>query len=253
MKKNLVAVPVYNEQKYVARVIERITDHAQCVLVIDDGSTDYTPMLLAMQQVDVIRNKTNRGYGTALRIAFKWAQMYGYDWVVTMDCDEQHEPEALPTFFQAIEDDDADVISGSRYMCPERCGDPPPIERRRINHTITQWVNAGLGLGITDAFCGYKAYRVSAMAELDLTEDGYAIPLQQWVQFAAHKLRVREVPVRLIYNDPNRSFGGPLDDAGHRLAHYREVFERELARHPGLAKLSVSDLMHPPCECGAAI
>ena len=248
--KNLVAVPVYNEQKHVAKVIERITDHAGNVLVVDDGSTDYTPMLLAMQSVDVIRNKTNRGYGTALRIAFRWAQMYGYDWVVTMDCDEQHEPEALPSFFRAIEDDDADVISGSRYLCREQCGDPPPADRRQINRTVTGWVNRGLGFSITDAFCGFKAYRVSALDTLDLTEDGYAIPLQQWVQFAAHGLRVREVPVRLIYHDPNRSFGGPLDDAEHRLGHYREVFERALAEFPGLAKVGVDGLVHPPCACG---
>jgi len=253
MDKNLVAIPVYNEQKYVARVIEKITEYADQVLVIDDGSTDYTPMLLAMQPVDVVRNRENRGYGTALRIAFRWAQMYGYDWVITMDCDEQHEPESLPEFFKAIQDNDADVISGSRYICAEQCGDPPPLDRRKINQSITHWVNAGLGFSITDAFCGFKAYRVSALDKMDLTEDGYAIPLQQWVQFAAHDLRVREVPIRLIYNDPGRSFGGPLDDASHRLAHYREVFERELSLHPGLSKVSVSDLVNPPCECGAAI
>jgi len=251
--KILVAVPVYNEQKYVARVIEKITENATSVLVIDDGSTDYTPMLLAMQNVDVIRNQTNRGYGRALRSAFKWAQMYGYEWVITMDCDEQHEPESLPDFYKAIEADDADVISGSRYICREQCGDPPPIERRKINQVISHWVNAGLGFNITDSFCGFKAYRVSALEKLDLDVDGYAIPLQQWVQFAAHNLRVKEVPIRLIYNDPNRSFGGPLDDAAHRLQHYREVFEQELARHPGLSRVTIGDLIHPPCEAGAAI
>lgn len=251
--KNLVAVPVYNEQKYVARVIEKITQYAESVLVVDDGSTDYTPMLLAMQEVDVVRNRTNRGYGRALRTAFRWAQMYDYDWVITMDCDEQHEPESLPDFYQAIKDDDADVISGSRYICTEQCGDPPPIDRRRINQTITQWVNNGLGLNITDAFCGYKAYRVSALDKMDLDVDGYAIPLQQWVQFAAGGLRVREVPIKLIYNDPNRSFGGPLDDAAQRLAHYRQVFEQELERHPGLSKTNIADLFNPPCECGASI
>ncbi|MEM1355455.1 MAG: glycosyltransferase family 2 protein [Planctomycetota bacterium] len=251
--KILVAVPVYNEQKYVARVIEKITQYAECVLVIDDGSTDYTPMLLAMNQVDVVRNKTNRGYGRALRTAFRWAQMYDYDWIITMDCDEQHEPESLPDFYQAIAQDDADVISGSRYLSVERCGSPPPIDRRKINQTVTQWVNTGLNLDITDAFCGFKAYRVSALDKMNLTVDGYAIPLQQWVQFAAAGLRVCEVPIKLIYNDPNRSFGGPLDDAAQRLAHYRTVFERELGRHPGLSRTRVADLFTPPCECGAAI
>lgn len=247
----LIAIPVYNEQKYVAKVIERVAEHADNILAIDDGSTDYTPMLLAMQPVDVIRNRTNRGYGTALRMAFRWAQMYQYDWVITMDCDEQHEPESLPDFIRAIERDDADVINGSRYICPELCGDPPPAERRKINQTVTDWVNRGLGYHITDAFCGFRAYRVSALDKLDLDVDGYAIPLQQWVQFAAHGLRVKEVPIKLIYNDPHRTFGGVLDDADKRLAHYREVFDAELARHPELGEKVIARLMKDPAPSSA--
>lgn len=247
----LVAIPVYNEQKYLAKVIERVAEHADNILAIDDGSTDYTPMLLAMQPVDVIRNRTNRGYGTALRMAFRWAQMYQYDWVITMDCDEQHEPESLPDFIRAIERDDADVINGSRYICPELCGDPPPAERRKINQTVTDWVNRGLGYNITDAFCGFRAYRVSALDKLDLDVDGYAIPLQQWVQFAAHGLRVKEVPIKLIYNDPHRTFGGVLDDADKRLAHYREVFDAELARHPEFGETVIARLMKDPAPSSA--
>ncbi|MEM8737113.1 MAG: glycosyltransferase family 2 protein [Planctomycetota bacterium] len=228
----LVAVPVYNEQKYIQNVIAKIAEFASDdVLVIDDGSTDYTPMLLAMQPVDVIRHKTNLGYGRAIRDAFRWAQTYGYDWLITMDCDEQHEPEALPAFEHAILQDDADVISGSRYLLDAPDSQKPPADRRRINQTITGWVNHHLDLAITDAFCGYKAYRVTALADLNLCVDGYAIPLQFWVQHAAAQHRVKELPIKLIYNDPNRSFGGPLDDADRRLAHYREVFDRELAKH----------------------
>jgi len=246
--KTLVAIPVYNEQKHIARVLERVAEHAKSILAIDDGSTDYTPMLLAMHPVDVIRNRTNRGYGTALRMAFQWAQMYHYDWVITMDCDEQHEPESLPDFYEAIKLDDADVINGSRYICRELCGDPPPVERRRINQTVTDWVNRGLGYNITDAFCGFRAYRVSALEQMELDVDGYAIPLQQWVQFAAHGLRVKEVPIKLIYNDPNRTFGGILDDPSERLAHYRAVFENELARHPRLGKSVTEKLLNNTAE-----
>ncbi len=76
---------------------------------------------------------------------------------------------------------------------------------------MTDWVNQRLGarLGgpITDAFCGFKAYRVSRLAALALDVDGYAIPLQFWVQAAAASLSVREVPIRLIYTDEERTFG----------------------------------------------
>ncbi|MCA9297696.1 MAG: hypothetical protein KDA28_01440, partial [Phycisphaerales bacterium] len=80
----------------------------------------------------------------------------------------------------------------------------------------------------------FKAYRVSALQRLRLTEPGYAFPLQFWVQAVAQHLRITEIPVRLIYNDLNRSFGGPLDDRDNRLRHYREVMHCELERQRAL-------------------
>lgn len=229
--RTLIAIPVFNEEQYVSAVLDRVRQYGQDVLIIDDGSTDQTPLLLAHQPVEVIRHAENHGYGRSIRDAFRWAQCYGFDWLITMDCDEQHEPESLPQFFEAICQDDSDVISGSRYLESPTSEGTPPADRLAINAEITTWINDRIGLPITDAFCGFKAYRVSALKRLKLTESGYAIPLQAWVQIAAEGLRVSEVPIRLIYNDPNRSFGGQLDDPQRRLNHYREVFEREVQRY----------------------
>jgi hypothetical protein len=66
------------------------------------------------------------------------------------------------------------------------------------------------------------------LSSINITVPGYAMPMQFWVQVARAGLRVWELPVRLIYNDPTRHFGGLLDDPGARLQHYLEVFEREL-------------------------
>lgn len=230
----LVAIPVYNEERYVTRVLERVRQYARDVLVIDDGSSDETPMLLARQPVEVIRHAVNRGYGRSLRDAFRWASCYRYDWIVTMDCDEQHEPAALPEFFAAAAADTHDIISGSRYMPSSDAVDSPPADRRAINAAVTAEINERLGLDLTDAFCGFKAYRVRALESLRLTEDGYAFPMQFWVQAAAAGLRIREIPIKLIYNDLNRSFGGPLNDPATRLGVYREVLHAELARCEGL-------------------
>lgn len=235
----LIAIPVYNEQQYVSSVLQEVRRYATGdVLVIDDGSTDQTPLLLARQPVEVIRHARNRGYGQSMIDAFRWAQCYRFDWLITMDCDLQHEPASLPDFYAAIRRDDADVISGSRYLVQDRESDLPPPDRRAINARMTRLINDRLGLALTDAFCGYKAYRISAVRKLTIGESGYALPLQFWVQSAAHGLRVTEVPIRLIYHDPNRSFGGPLDDPDHRLAHYQRVFEAELAKFPGYQQAS---------------
>lgn len=227
----LIAIPVHNEQKYVDRVIDKIRQFHKDILVIDDGSTDQTPHILARRKdVRVLRHPTNQGYGQSLIDAFNYADENGYDWVITMDCDEQHEPEKIPSFIAAIETDQWDLISGSRYLEPRGDDDLPPGDRRSINATITKMLNDLLDLGITDAFCGYKAHRMSAMRRLRLTERGYAFPLQLWPQVWAAGLRVTEEPVRLIYNDPTRHFGGNLDDAGNRLRHYLEVLKTELAQ-----------------------
>jgi len=226
----LVAIPTYNEERHVERVLAETLRYADHVLVVDDGSTDSTPCLLPRFPVEVIRHATNRGYGRSLQDAFRWAEVDGYDWVITMDCDEQHEPAAIPRFIEAIRRDDADVISGSRYLQIHEGDDAPPPQRRAINAEITRELNDRLGLDITDAFCGFKAYRVSSLTKIHLDVDGYAMPLQFWVRAIAAGLRVREIPVRLIYNDPNRTFGGPLDDPAIRIAHYRKVLHCELAK-----------------------
>lgn len=232
----LIAVPVYNEQKYLGPVLDKIKRHHAHVLVIDDGSTDATPAILAARRdgVHVIRHPVNRGYGQSLIDAFAWADCEGYDWVVTIDCDEQHEPERIPDFMRAIETDRWDLISGSRYLTPTCDDDLPPADRRSINATITTTLNELFHLGITDAFCGYKAQRVEAMRRLALDEPGYAFPMQLWPRAVHAGLRITEIPVRLIYNDPTRHFGGLLDDAGVRLQHYTAVLRREIKRAAAL-------------------
>jgi glycosyltransferase involved in cell wall biosynthesis len=226
----LLGIPVYNEQRYVTSVLAEVRRYADDVLVIDDGSTDETPRLLARQPVEVIRHAENRGYGRSMQDMLRWADFDGYDWLITMDCDEQHEPAAIPDFVRAIGQGDADIISGSRYLLPSPTDDSPPEDRRRINRTIAAELNERLDLALTDAFCGFKAYNVAACRRLSLDVDGYEFPMQFWVQAVARGLRIREIPVRLIYNDPTRSFGGPLDIATSRLEHYRETMHREIRR-----------------------
>jgi dolichol-phosphate mannosyltransferase len=145
-----------------------------------------------------------------------------------MDCDEQHEPANIPAFIEAIQSDKWDLISGSRYMRPRGDDDAPPSDRRAINVMITSILNDLFHLNLTDSFCGFKAHRVSVMRRLRLDVAGYAFPLQLWPQVATARLRLTEIPVRLIYNDPNRYFGGTLDDAGNRLRHYLDVLKNEL-------------------------
>jgi dolichol-phosphate mannosyltransferase len=229
----LTAIPVFNEQSHLEPVLTEVLRHASDVLVVDDGSTDRTPELLrSFPTVQVIRHAVNRGYGAGLRSAFRRTLEAGYDGLVTLDCDGQHEPSLIPEVASHLAE--ADIVSGSRYLKVFDAAQTPPEERRRINVEVTRWLKECLGLHLTDAFCGFKAYRSSALARFDITDDGYAMPLQVWVQAVGHGMSIVEVPVPLIYLDEARAFGGALDNAAYRLNHYRKVFHDALER-AGLA------------------
>ena len=221
----LTALPVYNEVNHVTAVLDEVVKFAGDVLVVDDGSTDGTRDVLARRNdVKVLNHAKNRGYGAALKTAFDYAIENRYELVVTIDCDGQHEPQRICDLAVACRE--FDIASGSRYLEVAQSTAQVPSDRLQINRTITQELNERLGLNLTDAFCGFKAYRVSALGKLKLTEPGYAMPLELWVQAAYNGLRITEVPVPLIYLDEERSFGGALDAADLRLKYYRDVIDR---------------------------
>lgn len=229
----LTALPVYNEESHLVPVLAEVCRYASDVLVVNDGSKDGTARVLnTIPGIRVLTHSVNQGYGAALRTAFNYAIEQKYDVVVTIDCDGQHEPSLIPAIAAAVfpeHDEPYDIISGSRYMKRFEGDSVPPEERRKVNVEVTKMLNAELGLNLTDSFCGFKAYRTLPLENLQITELGYAMPLQLWVQAVRHGFRIQEFPVPLVYLDETRSFGGALDDSVRRLAYYREVFERERA------------------------
>jgi dolichol-phosphate mannosyltransferase len=222
--KVLTAIPVYNEERHVESVLDEVRRYSPNILVVNDGSSDGTGNLLARQSdLHLVTHPKNRGYGSALITAFEYALTQDIDVLVTMDCDGQHEPSRIPVLLEAIHD--VDIVSGSRYLRDFRQDTLAPQDRRRINTIITHELNERFGLKLTDAFCGFKAYRRDVLAQLRITERGWGMPLQLWVQAARLGLRIKEVGVPRVYLDPNRAFGGVLDNPDERLAHYRAVIE----------------------------
>lgn len=226
-EKWLAALPVFNEVDSVKSVLHQVKNYIKDVLVVDDGSTDGTADVLAScTEIEVLTHPKNRGYGAALISAFKYASENQFDGIVTLDCDGQHQPKRIPEFIRAAAN--ADIVSGSRYLdCFENDSEPPQ-DRYAINRQITEEINARLGFELTDTFCGFKAYRTEALRQMRITNAGYAMPLQLWVEAAAANLQIIEIPVPLIYLDLNRSFGGVLDEADTRLNYYRNVLDHAI-------------------------
>lgn len=245
--KILIGIPVYNEAGYIDHVLDEVRKYASDIFVVNDGSTDGTAARLAARgDIVVHTHATNRGYGASIITIFQRAMELQYDWLITLDADEQHEPSAIDDFSRRAQADQADIISGSRYMEHSlRQPGSAPSDRRWINCQITQLLREITGYPLTDSFCGFKAYRVDALRKLNLNDTGYAIPLQLWIQAWRAGLRVVELPVKLIYHDPNRTFGGNLDDSERRLRYYLDTISRELGR-----TVEVScDGRKPECRC----
>lgn len=237
-RRSLTALPVFNEERHIRDVLPEVLRFSQDVLVVNDGSSDATAEVLAdFPAIHVIHHDHNQGYGAALRTAFQFAQENRYDALVTIDCDGQHEPCRITALVQRLfaDEDDGrpvDLVSGSRYLKTFDGDSVPPGDRRQINQRITAILNESLELNLTDSFCGFKAYRVASLGAFDVTELGYAMPLQHWVQAVAAGLKIVEFPVPLVYLDEARSFGGSLDDAERRMRYYLEVLSREMcSRH----------------------
>lgn len=226
-----ILMPVYNEALTVDAVLDtiRLYHHGE-ILVVDDGSTDGTDVVLEQREdILVLKHPENLGYGKSLIDGFVFAQFAGLKRLITMDCDGQHEPAHIPQFFEALTDD-LDLVSGSRYLPGSGESGDAPEQRRRINEALTGRIHDVTGWTLTDAFCGFKAYHVERVVALGLTEPGYALPMELWAKAWQAGWNVRELAVERIYFDHDRSFGADLDDPDKRVAYYERVWLEALGR-----------------------
>lgn len=230
--RTVVIMPLYNEENTLAQVLAEVRRRTGArIVVVNDGSTDGSAEVLRGSGlgIEVITHAQNEGYGQSLIDGFRYAIEREFDVAVTIDGDLQHEPGLIPRFIE--ESARFDIVSGSRYH-PDAPGiqDPAPPDRQRINAETTRIINALTGYRLTDAWCGFKAYRVAGLARMHLDERSYGLPLQVWLQAARLGLTVTEIPVPRIYKNPSRRFWGGLDDPETRMTYYLSVIDREVSR-----------------------
>ena len=238
-KESLILIPIYNEQKHIFNVLREVRKYSpEDLLVVNDGSTDESKDIVEeiascaklKGKLVIINHSKNEGYGKSLIDGFNFARDNNYRYLLTLDCDEQHEPELIPQFFEEIKKGEFEIISGSRYLSFQKQIDAPPEDRYTINRKITRLINEITGYGLTDSFCGFKVYLVESLKKLELTEKGYGLPLQLWIQAYKNRLTVKELPVSIIYKDKDRTFGNYLDDPEKRLAYYQKIIDSEVKK-----------------------
>ena len=103
-RQSLTALPIYNEHPHVQSVLAKVRQTSDAILVVDDGSSDGTTELLQQEEgILLITHPQNRGYGAALQSAFQYAIDHQYEFLVTIDCDGQHEPQRIPMLVEACQ------------------------------------------------------------------------------------------------------------------------------------------------------
>lgn len=200
----VAAIPAYNEERTIAKLVLQAKKYSDKVVVCDDGSTDSTSEIATELGADVIRHEKNLGYGAAIRSLFRRARELGADVTVTLDGDGQHEPSEIPLLAQPILSGQADVVIGSRFLVPPQNGGMPRYRRVGID-VITKLASIASSLRLSDAQSGFRAYGIKALNELVLSEEGMSLSVEVLLETRRHNLEVVEVPSVCYYENPGKT------------------------------------------------
>lgn len=203
----LAIVPAFNESRSIADVVDLLRRHAPGfnVLVVDDGSTDDTADKARTAGATVIRLPFNLGIGGAVQTGFVYGLEHGYDYVAQVDGDGQHDPAELAHLVRAIRDDPTvDMVCGSRFLSDGHHY-PASVSRRTGIHMFAFALRLMLHQPISDPTSGFRLYnrRAIALFARDYPHDYPEV--EAVLMLHAHRLRMKEVPVRMQLRRAGRS------------------------------------------------
>jgi glycosyltransferase involved in cell wall biosynthesis len=198
--KVVAAIPCYNTQQHVAKVITKTKRYVDEVIVIDDGSTDMTADVARRAGAKVISHKTNEGYGEAIRSCFAATKASNADVLITIDGDGQHDPDEILRILSPISKEECHIVIGSRFLASGR--EMPRY--RKFGIGIINWVwNFGAEVKITDTQSGFRAYSRRAFDDVHFTEKGMSISIEIIEKARNLGLKIKEVPISCSYENNN--------------------------------------------------
>ena len=198
MLKITIGLPAYNEEKNIASVITKLKKITDSIIVCDDGSSDMTSEISKNLGAVVISHKKNMGYGAALRTIFQKSVELDSDILVTFDADGQHRIEDINKILQPLENNEADVVIGSRFLDNKS---KVPNYRKIGIKVITQVTNASLKKKLTDSQSGFRAYNKQALTQISPSEMGMGISTEILIKASSKGLRIAEIPITVLYHD----------------------------------------------------
>jgi glycosyltransferase involved in cell wall biosynthesis len=205
----MVGIPCYNEEVAIGSLVLRASQYADEVVVLDDGSTDKTASVARFAGAHVLVHDRNMGKGAALRDLFEYATQCGFDIIVIIDGDGQHNPDDIPKLVGPILRDEADIVNGSRYLIGEASSTP---HYRRFGQLVLDKVTRfGLNnnINITDTQSGFRAFSIKTAPFFRFNSTQMAIDSEMLINAANAQLRIKEVGVGVRY-DVGRSSIHPV-------------------------------------------
>jgi glycosyltransferase involved in cell wall biosynthesis len=206
-RRYLAVVPAYNEAATVARVVRSIHEHAPefDVLVIDDGSTDATGQLAEAVGARVLRHPFNLGIGGAVQSGFTFALDHGYDYMVQVDGDGQHDATEIRKLIEVMRADRSlDMVCGSRFLSPD-FKYPAPISRRTGIHIFAFLLSRLVDQPVSDPTSGFRLYNRRAIGVFARDYPHDYPEVEAVLMLHHHRLRMTEVPVRMFRRDGGMS------------------------------------------------
>jgi polyprenyl-phospho-N-acetylgalactosaminyl synthase len=200
-------IPVYNEEENIEKVIDNLKPYNYQVVVVDDCSLDDSYKLAKDKGVIVLRHLINRGQGAALQTGNQYALKKGADIVIHFDGDNQFLASEVPDILEPIMNNQADIVFGSRFLDKKST---MPILKRKILMPLATLINKMMGIKTSDPQIGLRALNRLALQKINIENDGMAHCSE--ILFKAHKskLRIKEVPVTVIYHRFGNNFSGGL-------------------------------------------
>jgi len=191
----IAAIPAYNEEYTIGKIVLLSQRYVDKVLVCDDGSQDLTGEIAERLGAIVIRHEKNMGKGAALRSLFKKALELGADIVVTLDADNQHDPNDIPKLVEPILKGEVDIVNGSRFLGD--FNDEIPLHRKIGNKVLSRLTNTAGSINITDTQSGFRAYSRKALERIEISTNGIGVDTE--IILKAKGLRTKEVPITCRY------------------------------------------------------
>lgn len=203
----IAAIPAYNEETAIGSVVLRAKQHADTVIVVDDGSSDATAAIAELAGAVVIRHERNQGKGMALRNVFLRAREMNADILVCLDGDGQHNPDEIPRLLAPIKNGEADMVIGSRFL---DIHSDIPRYRRAGQSVLTSLTNSISATKVTDSQSGFRAFSKKAIDSISLEEDGIGIESSMQRSADDKGLRIAEVPITCRYDIEHASKMGSV-------------------------------------------